>query len=382
MKKILSLFVIFCFIISSSVVMAETQAHDDGEISVGAAEVLFELGIMEGDENGSLNEEEEVTRAEFAALVSRVIKENGSIYTAKFNDVSGSHWAAAYIGSMADKGIINGYPDGSFGPENSVTLSQSVKILLGVLNEAEAGFSYPYDYLLKGADLGITSGINVKPDSALKRETVAELIINTLYVPQKSGEMLIEKADVATYYVSPEGSDNGDGSFKNPWKTLAKAAKSVSGHAVIYLANGVYEETEATMVNSGKSENEPLIIRAAFGNIAEIVYKNADNGLVISENADFITVKNLTFKADGEEAEKSILSAYRGNNFAFKNNKVYDMELIAESSANSRIEENVFTGGENAVSLKDAAETTIKGNVFTGQSETMLAVSNSENTKI
>ncbi|MGN0163573.1 MAG: S-layer homology domain-containing protein, partial [Candidatus Ornithomonoglobus sp.] len=59
-----------------------------------------------------------------------------------FCDVSESHWAYEYISSMAARGIIEGYDDGSFLPEKTVTRAEFAKMLAGAaaLSPAEASF--------------------------------------------------------------------------------------------------------------------------------------------------------------------------------------------------------------------------------------------------
>lgn len=50
-------------------------------------------------------------------------------YKEQFNDVSKDHWAFSYIGEMAERGVINGYPDGNFYPEAQVTRAEFAKIM-------------------------------------------------------------------------------------------------------------------------------------------------------------------------------------------------------------------------------------------------------------
>ena len=51
------------------------------------------------------------------------IREKGS-----FSDVSGEHWAKEAVEALADKGIISGFGDGSFKPDNNVTREEFVKM--------------------------------------------------------------------------------------------------------------------------------------------------------------------------------------------------------------------------------------------------------------
>ncbi|SHH61959.1 Listeria/Bacterioides repeat-containing protein, partial [Anaerosphaera aminiphila DSM 21120] len=74
--------------------------------------------IMEGYEDGSFKPNDKITRAEFTAVVARY--NSLADMTSTFEDVIG-RWAAGYIGSVTNKGWINGYPDGTFKPEKDIS---------------------------------------------------------------------------------------------------------------------------------------------------------------------------------------------------------------------------------------------------------------------
>lgn len=50
-------------------------------------------------------------------------------YTQKFDDVPSSHWAFAYIGEMSDREVVSGYPNGKFYPNNEVTRAEFARIM-------------------------------------------------------------------------------------------------------------------------------------------------------------------------------------------------------------------------------------------------------------
>jgi len=79
--------------------------------------------IMEGYEDGSFRPNDKITRAEFTTVVARY--NSLADKTSTFEDVIG-HWAAGYIGSVTNKGWINGYPDGTFKPEKDISREEVV----------------------------------------------------------------------------------------------------------------------------------------------------------------------------------------------------------------------------------------------------------------
>ena len=82
--------------------------------------------MVEGYPDGSFQPDRPVTRAELATMIARYLGlgEKG----ANFPDALG-HWASGWIGALADKGVLQGYPDGSFRPDRTVTRAEAAKII-------------------------------------------------------------------------------------------------------------------------------------------------------------------------------------------------------------------------------------------------------------
>lgn len=92
---------------------------------------LFEKGVIKGYPDGTFGPEKSLTRAEAVTALS--ILSNISPPEAAnlvFKDVPAGHWAAWYIGAGAKSGIINGYPDGTFKPESMVTRAELAALLV------------------------------------------------------------------------------------------------------------------------------------------------------------------------------------------------------------------------------------------------------------
>lgn len=63
-------------------------------------------------------------------LAQSAYAKDASDYPQKFWDVSKDHWAFVYIADLADRGVINGYEDGSFKPSKTVTRAEWSKIMV------------------------------------------------------------------------------------------------------------------------------------------------------------------------------------------------------------------------------------------------------------
>ena len=97
-----------------------------------AISTLYNSGIINGYEDGTFRPEQPITRAEFATIASRFDKleeSNKDLFT----DVKG-HWARTYINSSAIKGWIKGYPDKTFNPNKNITRAEAMTLINAVLD--------------------------------------------------------------------------------------------------------------------------------------------------------------------------------------------------------------------------------------------------------
>lgn len=95
-------------------------------------EALSELGIINGYPDGSFRPNENITRAEFITIIAKIKSTIGSfenIYT----DVDSGHWASNYITIANKNGWVHGYEDGEFKPNKKITRAEAVTIVNNVL---------------------------------------------------------------------------------------------------------------------------------------------------------------------------------------------------------------------------------------------------------
>ena len=136
-----------------------------GEELSEAVEVLSGLGIVSGCSDGSYHPDDALTRAQFCKLA--ILTEGhgdqarGSAYRTRFSDVPGGGWAAPYINLACEEGLVAGYGDGRFGPDDPVTVGQAVTVVLRLLGYTaeEIGPFWPEDYLNKAGALGLLDGL-------------------------------------------------------------------------------------------------------------------------------------------------------------------------------------------------------------------------------
>lgn len=154
-----------------------------------AVELLNVLGIIQKPANGDLKLEQQMTRAEFSTLIIRLLKlteaatDNNVSHI--FEDVQEDHWAAKEIYLVSKLGLINGYGNRTFMPENTVTYNEVAKVLvcaLGYQQHAEAKGGYPTGYLIVASELGMLKRVNVSANDGAVRGIVVQIIFNALNV--------------------------------------------------------------------------------------------------------------------------------------------------------------------------------------------------------
>lgn len=91
--------------------------------AIGAME---KRGWMTGYLDGAFRPDRAMTRAEMAKILAMAEGIEGN--SATFNDVDG-HWAQAFIGAVEKAGIVKGYPDGGFKPDQTITRAEAVSVL-------------------------------------------------------------------------------------------------------------------------------------------------------------------------------------------------------------------------------------------------------------
>lgn len=89
---------------------------------------LAQDGIIKGKSESIFAPDDNMTRAEFAALIRRAVGLNPSIYQGGFTDVSDSAWYANEIQAIVNAGIMSGDADGNFRPEDLISREEMAKV--------------------------------------------------------------------------------------------------------------------------------------------------------------------------------------------------------------------------------------------------------------
>ena len=224
-KRLLTL--LLALVMAASALAVPAFAADTGRFSdvadqdtALAIETLRLMGALDGYPDGTFRPEGNLTRAQFCKMA--VYAMNGEselgLYSTitVFPDVKGAHWASPYVNMAAKgKGLIAGYPDGSFHPEETVTAGQAVTILLRLLGyqDKDIGGVWPESYMALAERIGLTEGVKAGGREPLRRGETARLFLNLLRSQGKEGGRYVDSIggrvieDVVLVSSSAVGSD-------------------------------------------------------------------------------------------------------------------------------------------------------------------------------
>ena len=132
-----------------------TKSNSYSDVAAGAwynhaVSTLSAMGIVKGDSNGKFNPNAPITRAEFAAIAAR-FDDKANTTTADFSDIA-SHWAKNEISAASNNGWINGYPDGTFRPDNKITRAEAMTLVNRVLKRLPETAEDLHDDMIKWSD--------------------------------------------------------------------------------------------------------------------------------------------------------------------------------------------------------------------------------------
>ncbi len=209
-KIISAIMAMLMFVSTISIANAEEHLVDVEDLNNrDAVELLYNLGIVQGNENGEFLAENPVSRIEFAIMILRMMGlENISAGPHNFNDIPSTHWAYNQVSALNELDICDGIADDYFGATETVTFDQAAKMMvsaLGYKEIAEQDGGYPEGYLSMALQLGILKDVSIEGTN-LKRIEAACLINNCLGIkmgpgraPQYADRTMLDVLGVEVY---------------------------------------------------------------------------------------------------------------------------------------------------------------------------------------
>lgn len=249
---------------------------EEGDKYYVAITYLKEQGIINGYDDNTFRADEDVNRAEalkIITLATELFNEEEIEATSEieegeerpFTDTPLSAWYTPYLQAAKDKGIIKGYEDGTYMPEQTVKLVEALKIMQEATETADfpelidensfadtgtdAWYAKYVAYAKEHTLINISSSNEIFPDQELTRGYLAEIIYRFL----KRGNS--HEFGKATFYgAAVQGNGTASGETFDMYKFTA-AHKTLPFGTII----------KATNLANGKSVNVKINDRGPYG---------------------------------------------------------------------------------------------------------------------
>lgn len=303
-KKILSLLLAAAVLLGSAPAALAASSASDSVIE----EVIRATGIMVGDESGDMNLNNTVTRAEYAKMLVSAStykdKVSGASNSSPFKDVPYTHWAAGYIKTAVEQGWLTGYLDGSYKPDNTVTLEEAatgVLKLLGYTSEDFSG-SYPYGQLALYESLGLDVNVTASQGTAMTRRNMMYLFYNLLNAETKDGQVYAQ-----TLGYTLNENDEIDylsmvsDTMEGPYVVEGSLSDIVSGEDKTVYRNGYASTADAIRKYDVVYYNDSTIW--AYANAVTGTYQSASPS---AASPTSVTVAGVSYEIETSDAALSL----------------------------------------------------------------------------
>lgn len=228
-----------------------------------------------------------------------------------FSDISSSHWAYENIKELVSEGTINGYSDGTFKPDKSVTRAEFVKMIGKWNKKSETVYSdiseshWAYDYIMWSGLEAINNRIS--PDVPIKRSDVINLIWKRNGSPKNS---------LAPNAIIKQGTNNDATS----WAYTIGLMKGDDG-LNLRLDSSLTRAEAATLIIRSRELIKKNEKNSFINVVSEEILKQTFESLDLLEGTAYESGKLLTY---GETARMSLVFGADGNNVRFSGGDLTD----------------------------------------------------------
>ena len=253
---------------------------------------------------------------------------SGTVFAVNFSDLTSEHWAYEPIVEMANKGILSGYPDGTFLPNKSITRAEFAKILVLSLNLKDeenknnifddvdsTHWSYNYVRIASNYLSGYTNGSQIyfMPDEEAVREDMAVAIVMATNLQNKeynlsSLDRFSDKDSISESFkkyvaIAVENNlmrGNANGTF-NPKGKLTRAEVSQ------LMLNTTKELEKITINETEKEDNKVEKELILSGNTGKFVDMRNNGFVMVGSHSGYV---DLTHKDSIVKSIKELFDIY------------------------------------------------------------------------
>jgi len=369
-KKIISLMLCSILCLSNGFIISATATSFtdlNGTEYETAVTNLASKGIISGYKDGTFKPENGITRAEAVTIVVNAIDPGDDVLalqrTNKFRDVSSTYWAAKAINYATARGIVSGFGEQTFKPENMVTYHEFASMLVNALgyDKNSLAGTWPLNYQNKANELGIFGKIDTKASTFTyqgyaTRGNVALMVYSVFDALNHKGNEALPKVDTNT------NTNTNTGTSISKTNVFAGEAKQLSLKEAVntmkttgYLAQMAEinkKSDEAVAIGYSQSSSKMSHYLELMDNLPlSAAYKLEESG-VSQSNHDMLKIQrdfakaniNNNYEADMNSIEQKTVQIYYAVIQAEDNVRVCNENLAVQTALLRNVQQKYSNG--------------------------------------
>ncbi|MEO4054130.1 S-layer homology domain-containing protein [Solibacillus sp. CAU 1738] len=287
-----------------------------------AIQNLVERGIIKGYEDNTYRPNATLTRGQAAKILANALQLDTSSKEQKFTDVPVSLEYIGAINALANKGIINGYEDGTFKPGAPLTRGQMSKIIVNAFGLEEAsevklpftdvsaqnGYKTFIQTLLNYKITEGTSSTTFSPSAAVKRGQMASFVVRAENAKQAPTE------DPNTIQSTIVGVEEGKLVLDNGTYEVSESLQQVfapynaaalqKAQITATVESGKIVDVKALTITAQGTKEQPVILKDSASDAAASTKSIATTsskvsfGGVVTVASNYVQFKGIEFKSE------------------------------------------------------------------------------------
>ncbi|WP_353928918.1 S-layer homology domain-containing protein [Okeanomitos corallinicola TIOX110] len=302
---------------------------------------LSQRGVIAGFPDGTFRPEEPVTRAQFAAMINKAFSKSAQRQPVNFNDVASSYWAYGAIRQAYSIGFLSGYPGNVFRPNQNIPREQ---VLVSLANGLEyAPMSNTETTLQYYNDSFNISGYARTPIAAA---TERAIVVNYPNVKFLNPTVTATRAQVAAFIYQALVSTNQVAAINSPYIVALQTTPPPITTVTIPQGTVIpvkYEQAQKILVT--KEETAPLTLTTSQNVITQ------DGTVVIPAGSQVIGELRPAQGGSQFMAQKLVLTNGQEYNLSASSGVITKVETVRKGSSTGSIIKNTVLGASAAAAI-------------------------------
>ena len=302
---------------------------------------LSQRGVIAGFPDGSFRPEEPVTRAQFAAMVNKAFQKAQQRQPINFADVPSNYWASSAIQQAYTIGFLSGYPGNRFEPNQAIPREQVLVALANGLAYTPSGNTESTLKYFNDA-----SNIASYARSPIAAATQKQIVVNYPNVKLLNPTATATRAQVAAFIYQALVSSNQASAINSPYVVAVGSTTPTSASVTIPQGTAIavkYDKAEKILVT--KDETSPLTLTVSQNVVTQ------DGSVVIPAGSQVIGQLKPATGGSQFVAEKLVLPSGQEYQLNATSDVITKTETVKKGTSVSSIIKNTVLGAGAATAV-------------------------------